>query len=200
MGSGGVGLEVLGRAESELRTLIEGALAGGRYDEVATLAQLADGLATVRTGVVANGATAGSPLEGRGNKRPVPRVAATRTAGTTGSARYEREGEKLIKIAGKAGQGIYEHRAPFEVVDIALTTIKARKGMGARFTATDILPLRQPKTRREIPSYQAYLVLGWLRQEGVLIKYGRDTYSLKATACTPEHIQKLWKALPSRDE
>lgn len=197
--SSGPGLEVLSRAESELRALIEAALAGGRYDDVALLARLADGVTALRSSDL-DGASSAAPMH---NGDRAPRHALRVGAGATnGSPRYERDGEKLIKIAGSAkpGQPEYEHRASFGVVETLLATIKTKKGIGARFTVPDIFPLKDPKTRRAVPSYQSYLVLGWLRQEGVLIKHGRDAYSLKPTADAPEHIRNLWNALPARDQ
>lgn len=199
MSSGATGLEVLSRAESELRALIEAALAGGRYEDVAALARLADGVMGLRSGELDGGALAAATR----NADRAPRRSLPPSPGASdGSPRYERDGEKLIKIAesGKPGQPEYEHRASFDVVETLLATIKSKKGVGARFTVPDIFPLKDPKTRRSIPSYKSYLVLGWLRQEGVLIKHGRDAYSLKPTAEAPEQIRKLWNALPSRDQ
>lgn len=200
MRSSSPGLDVLARAEAELRALIESALAGGRYDDVAELAQLADGLTALRTGAAAG--QTGAPVHNghRTQRRNPPPGTHVRANDGGGLPRFERDGNKLIKIAGKPGQGEYEHRAPFDVIETMLATIKAKRGVGARFTAPDVLPLTDPKTRREIPSYQSYLVLGWLRQEGVLIKHGREAYSLKPTAETAEHIHQLWNALPSRDQ
>ena len=105
-----------------------------------------------------------------------------------------------MKIAwSKKDRSEYEHKAPRRVADLLVAAIRSRKGEGAKFQAPEVLPLVEPRTRREIPSYQSYLALAWLRHEGVVAKYGRDGYALKPTAATPEHLTELWEALPSRD-
>lgn len=196
-------LELLQRTQAELRDLIRSALADGRYNEVAEIAKIADGIARL-----------GSP---EGDQLDL-RLAPSATAGTlsrTADAlkrgsqrgriartfpRFERESDKLVKIAwSKKDRAEYEHKAPRQVVNLLIEAIRSRKGEGAKFEAPDVLPLKDPKTRREVPSYQSYLALAWLRHEGVIAKYGREGYSLKPTSATAEHLDELWNALPSRD-
>lgn len=199
-----VALQILSKAEAELRSVIERALAEGSYSDVATIARIADGLAQLSA---AEPVDEGQPTPRAERSRPAvppapspaqPTVSrGSRTARTF--PRFEREGDKLVKIAwSKKDRAEYEHKAPRRIVDLLLESIRSRKGEGAKFDAPDVLPLKDSKTRREVPSYQSYLALAWLRHEGVITKYGRDGYALKPTAATPDHLSELWEALPSR--
>jgi len=195
---------ILSKAETELRALIEGALAEGRYGEVARLARLADGLAHLST-METVGDTSTVPFTKVVDLSPIARppdrtaLRAPRLSRSRNFPRFEREGDKLVKIAWSKRDGAeYEHKAPRRIVDLLLASVRARKGEGARFVAPDVLPLKDARTHHEVPSYQSYLALAWLRHEGVITKYGRDGYALKPAAATAEHLSELWEALPSR--
>jgi len=193
-------LRILSDTEAELRKLIEQSLGQRRYDEVAVLASLVDEVS--RLASQSDAEASGPILEEAGlveppSPEPNRRVRRGATQRTTGFPRFERDGDRLVKIAwSKHDRAEYEHRAPRHVVDALIAAIRARRGEGARFETAEIFPLRDPSTRREIPSYQAYLALAWLRHEGVVVKEGRDRYSLKPTAATPGRIVELWEALP----
>jgi len=193
---------VLRRANEELRGLIQQALAQGRYGDVAAIARMADGVeqlaALGQTEDVVGGepsvpTTAGSDTQRR-TISPVTEASRRRSF-----PRFEREGDRLVKIAwSKRDRAEYEHKASRRIVDLLVDVVKRRKGVGARFVPPDVFPLRDPKTKRDVPSYQAYLTLGWLCHEGVMVKHGRDGYSLKPTAATSERLEQLWDALPAR--
>lgn len=196
-----VARKILAKAQDDLRELIAKALADGRFADVADIARMADGVARLAT-------DDDQPVSSGQEHAPAPPAVSRHGTIVRGGSvrpsrtfpRFEREGDKLVKIAwSKKGRAEYEHKAPRRVADILIAAIRSRKGEGAKFEAPDVLPLLDPKTRREIPSYQSYLALAWLRHEGVVAKYGRDGYALKPTAATPEHLTELWEALPSRD-
>jgi hypothetical protein len=194
--------KILTATEGSLRELIERALSEQQYTDVAQIARIADAIARLRSAdetsegwpsVIAwNGAVSnGNP--------PGLRAFSRRVRTAKKFPRFEREGDKLVKIAwSKKDRAEYEHKAPRRIVDLLIESIRTRKGEGARFAAPDVLPLKDSKSRREFPSYQSYLALGWLRYEGVITKYGRDGYALKPTTATAQHLSELWEALPSR--
>jgi hypothetical protein len=197
-------LRILNNAQAELRSLLEQALTESCYTDVAEIAQIAESLAQLG----ASGGPASSDVQPTVtvtvSEAPPPRNAAAHTNRTGRPSRsfprFEREGDKLVKIAwSKKERAQYEHKAPRQVVDLLIEAIRSQKGEGAKFEAPDVLPLTDRKSRKEVPSYQSYLALAWLRNEGVVTKHGRDGYSLKPTAATTERLNELWKALPSRD-
>ncbi len=192
-------LQILNEAQAQLRSLLQEALANNRYTDVAEIARVADRLAQL-------GAESGlaPPTDESAHPARVSRPSAApptrHTRPSRTFPRFEREGDKLVKIAwSKKDRAEYEHKAPRNVVDLLIEAIRNRKGEGAKFEAPDVLPLKDSKTRREVPSYQSYLALAWLRHEGVIAKYGREGYLLKPTTAQREHIAELWEALPSRD-
>lgn len=194
--------KILARAQDDLRELIAKALADGRFADVAEIARMADGVARLATDddQPVSSDQQHPPAAPPAVSRHGTIVRGGRVRPSRAFPRFEREGDKLVKIAwSKKGRAEYEHKAPRRVADTLIAAIRSRKGEGAKFEAPDVLPLLDPKTRREIPSYQSYLALAWLRHEGVVAKYGRDGYALKPTEATPEHLTELWEALPSRD-
>lgn len=199
------GLEILSRAETELRAEIERAVSEGRYADVVILARLADGIAQLMAPDANATSAVTSISDDPKASAPQPAAPAPSSSPSRGGARrafprFEREGDKIVKIAwSKKDRAEYEHKAPRRIVDALVASIRSRKGEGARFDAPDVLPLKDSKTRRDFPSYQSYLAIAWLRHEGVIMKYGRDGYALKPTASSPEHLSQLWEALPSRD-
>jgi hypothetical protein len=187
--------EAIVRAEAEVRALLERALAEGQYDQVAEGARVADALAHLRSEFLQGGeqrprVSGISALHEREAEDPGPRRPKKEYP------RFSRDGDRLVKVAwSKRDKAEYSHRAPRPVIEYVLERVRKRKGEGKPFQITDILPLRHPETRQEIPSYQAYLVIAWLRQLALISKRGRDRYVLKAAA-TPERVSEAWKVLP----
>lgn len=190
---------MLQTAENDLRRLIEEALRQARYQDISSLAALADSIAQLReTHEVEDngGEEAGETVRAEAEPRPQTQASVRRTS--RAFPRFERDGDKIVKIAwSKRNRSEYEHRAPREVADALIDKIKKKKGEGAKFEASEILPLKD-KEYREIPSYQAYLALAWLRFEGLIVKHGRDQYSLKPGLATREKIDQLLVALPQK--
>jgi hypothetical protein len=188
---------VLRNAEEALRKLIHEALAQGRYQDVSGLAALADALAHLHNSTDGNGEASTSAQRQQGNSSVAEERQGRRLAARA-FPRFERDGDKLVKIAwSKRNRAEYEHRAPRAIVEILIEKIRKKKGEGAKFEAPEILPLKD-KAAKDVPSYQAYLALAWLRQEGLVVKYGRDHYAMKPGVATRERIADLWEALPQK--
>jgi hypothetical protein len=192
--------DILSRAEAELRALIQEQLTQGLYGDVAATALMADSLLRL-----VNGQDCPSSPSSTG-------AGASRVKGDAGTAapesprrrspkdypQFARDGERLVKIAwSKRERAEYEHRAPRHVVQNLIDAVRKKKGEGKLFEAADILPIKDSATRQEIPSYQAYLALAWLRHVGLVSKKGRDGYVLKSAATSPERIAELWEGLPT---
>ena len=60
-----------------------------------------------------------------------------------------------------------------------------------------ILPLRK-KDGSETPSYQAYLVLAWLRSLDIVERKGEGGYALADVAVDNEMLTRLWDSIPER--
>ena len=190
-------LAVLRGAEGDLRKLIQEALQQGRYQDVSAIAALADAIARL-SGSEGEAHEADPETPSRRDEPPPAGSPTRRPLSARAYPRFERNGDQLVKFAwSKRNRAEYEHRAPREVVQVLIKSIEKKKGEGAKFEAPEVLPL-QDAAHRDVPSYQAYLALAWLRQEGVIVKHGRDKYVLKPGISTRERIAELWDALPQR--
>lgn len=190
------GVEVVQIAEASLRALMQTAVNEGQYGGVAALAKWAEQLAQI----IRN-----SPAERR--DLPVkPGHSTTRRSGRRtlerpkrGKSKYpifRRIGDALVKIAwSKASKSEYQHQAPKEVV-VALFRKMQTLGHGEELIAMDaVLPLVM-EDGQEVPAYQIYVCLAWLRATGAVKQYGRKGYSLDVRSNPTDVIQQRWSELP----
>ncbi len=209
--------EALQECESRLRGLLADAAAAGDYDAALELTEWARHVASLRrvsphvdqTPVNADGVGCD---QDDGNALLLPRVPThTATPGRRQSAirrsrrrrkpaartypKFVRLNEDLHKIGwSKKAKKEYEHKAPREVVDLLAERLVEVGTSGELFTTEDIFPLGRHDDS-EIPSYQAYLALAWLRALGVLVQHGRQGYTLATTPIKPL-IEAAWAKLP----
>ena len=181
---------------------MEASLSQGDYADVAVTARIADAIARLlelEKGKEAVGDHLDVPevQAKQESVRADPPTNSQRRRTARDCPRFERDGEKLVKVAwSKRDRAEYEHRAPRRVVQMLIDAIRKKKGEAALFQAADILPVKDPSSHQEVPSYQSYLALAWLQHEDVIIKQGREGYILKPATGTPEILAKLWEALP----
>ncbi len=192
-------MSVVRDAELKLREMIEQATREQRYADIAAVAAIAEGLSRV------------SP-----RRREIERPAAVRAdnsrllngsrgsvaKASTGSKkqfpRFEREGDRLIKIGwSKKGKTEYEHRAPREAVVAFVRHLTSRVKLGQVFAVEDLLP-SPDAGGGELPAYQVYLTLAWLRRSGAIEKKGRNGYVLRSDLLMDGDLNELWDALPTR--
>jgi hypothetical protein len=187
-------VEIISRAEAELRALIQDQLTQGLYGEVAATALLADSLLRVVNGL---DPAAQIPSGDTAHASSAAQPDSPRRRSSKDYPQFARDGERLVKIAwSKRDRAEYEHRAPRQVVQTLIDAVHKKKGEGKLFEVADILPIKDSVTRQEVPSYQAYLALAWLRHAGLVSKKGRDGYVLKSAATSSDRIAELWDALP----
>jgi hypothetical protein len=107
---------------------------------------------------------------------------------------FYKDHDTLIKIGwSKSQDGEYEHRAPKVAVDSLARAVK-RVGVGKPTSMEALLPLQDGRGS-ELPSYQAYLALAWLRACGAVQRHGQDGYSLTPEFADVGAIEKLWNRL-----
>jgi hypothetical protein len=192
--------EILSRAEVELRALIQEQLAQGLYGEVAATALMADSLLRLvsRQDYPRSPNSAGVDSSRFTGAASTAALESPRRRSQKNYPQFARDGERLVKTAwSKRERAEYEHRAPRHVIQNLIDAVRKKKGEGKLFETADILPVKDSATRQEIPSYQIYLALAWLRHVGLVSKKGRDGYVLKSAATSPERIAELWEGLPT---
>ena len=200
-------LTVLSSAETSLRKLIEKGLRGQSYLEVAEVARMADGVARL----LGKGSTSSAndmskllAIDTSPSKGASHRVAPVQKRPKTTSKefpRFERDGDKLVKIGwSKKNKSSYEHRAAHDVVVAFARHLSNHVHEGKMFAVENLTPVPDIVNSGEIPAYQVYLVLAWLRKAGAIDKKGRDGYVLRRGALTTENMEKLWATVPIRNE
>ena len=178
-------LGILSDAEEALSTLMREALADQRYDDVATVA----GATQLLTDLVGS---LGSPPP---SKQPSPR-SNEKGPPSASYPRFAKDGDRLVKVgwSTKARQE-YEHRTHRKVVRVFARVVRDRPEAADCFTMDDVLPLTYAGAK-EIPSYQAYLALAWLRSVEAIRKDGRDGYRADLPKLSDQSLNGLWESLP----
>lgn len=201
-------LRVLREAEASLRQLIERCLREQRYRDVAEVARLAEGVARL-IGQPADESVPKSLQKRRSiGPSPSPKENAMLLSTQASEAkpkkgneypRFERDGDRLVKVGwSKKNQEAYEHRAPQEAVIGFVRHLESRVKPGEVFVMDELFPIPDIATGDEVPAYQAYLTLAWLRLTGAVEKKGRDGYVLRMDSLSDGGLDQLWNRLPER--
>ena len=66
------------------------------------------------------------------------------------------------------------------------------------FTSQEIFPLFD-EAGDEVPSYQAYLVLSWLKNESIITQLGRSGYVFADDQLPNDKIRERWDSLQLLD-
>jgi hypothetical protein len=209
-------IEVIHHAEGELRNLLLRSAEFGDYETARLLAEWAKQLKQMaeHNGDAERQPQSRSLLDGQKPVRPEehPTNKVNRQYTSTGknatrktrrkAARGEypkflREGEELLKIGwSKRTWATYRHKAPKRILDLVAQALLGQGKSGTRFAMEEVLPIRDPKSTMDVPSYQAYLILAWLRKEKMVVQHGREGYSLKPGTDLVAAVQERWGLLP----
>lgn len=220
------GEDVIGQAEEELRRLLGRAAEIGDYDSVLVLTDWAKRLRDLLDHGAKGQVRQPVPIPENGDRRgisPAPLPLANPRNGMKGSQRtpvkrkkrgrpksrallrppdyprFLRDGENLVKIGwSKSEKAPYEHKAPHRVLGFVVGAFQRAGRDGRRFTIEDVAPLEDREDGSEIPTYQVYLCLAWLRAEKLIVQHGRQGYSLP----NPDELNRLaderFRDLPQR--
>ena len=183
--------KILRDAELALRELIERALAEQRYSEIKDIANLAEGVSNLLISPashlndqIALVKAIALPKKGRAIRRS-----------STGYPKFERDDNRLIKIGwSKKNKKVYEHRVPKDAIITFAHHLADSVKLGKVFNIDDILPVKDASDE-ELPSYQVYVMLAWLRDTGAVDKMGRDGYVVRDFSLANGRIEDLWNAL-----
>src|ERR1043166_3881385 len=141
---------ILQRAGEDLRALLARALEDQAYEEVATIARVADQLFRLARSHGSHRGIAAAERVGTDELDVHELASAERVAALVYPRRqrsrhktlprFERDGDRLVKISwSKRARAEYEHRAPRDVVFFLLDAIRRTKGEGATFEASHVL-------------------------------------------------------------
>lgn len=191
-------------AEKQLRELIARAAADGDYVVISQLVEAAEGLRRTTKLLAGAEASRGQPGSVPQGVEPVTEPPAPGAAPiepvkrtTKEYPRFERQGERLIKVGwSKKERAEYEHRTEKEVA-LAVSLYLAETPKDQVFRMDDLLPIEIEND--EVPLYQAYLVLAWLRDRGLINKQGKDGYQWRVGDFDEPAFEAAWGSTPRRD-
>lgn len=206
----------MSRCESELRELGAEALRAGDYESARLIAELAEAIADQRRRCGLDGSEAvrdrkpsggasqnrvyqspsvGDPAGGSSRKRP-----RTPSKKSGSYPLFVRRGEKLVKIGwSKKNKQEYEHSMPWSAALVFSRHLRSRVHRGRIFTVDELLPAPDTENQAELPGYQVYLAIAWLREMGLVEKRGRDGYTADPGDLDEKSLAQRWAKLPSRD-
>jgi hypothetical protein len=192
--------KILQEAEGSVRTLIGKAAESQKYDDIVVLVRIARQLNELATrSPDANSATVASasslPVRSDTIARPPPRRGQRARVGGVASPTkrypaFSTTRERLIKLGwSKKNRTEYEHRAPKASVSIVYEAIR---NIGANGDALEVEALSPLVTadNQEIPAYQIYMAIGWLRDLGAVQKSGRNRYRVTSSGFGP--FESYW--------
>jgi len=194
-----------GAARSEIAL----AAGEGRFDELPQLTPMAKEIA----GLAARwpykvSSTPSAPARTDATEDPaVPRAlrgeAAPRASAKLKKSDYPqflREKLDLVKLGWSPREkGPYEHRVPKDGVDAVASAVATKGKAGHRFTMDEILKtLASAKSAEQVPSYQTYAVVSWLKWAGMVLQHGRQGYTVVRPQTFATSIETAWQSLPQR--
>ncbi len=178
---------VLQEAESELRRLIAKAAQQGEYSSITVIANWASTLNTMTNSTnnvlepksldtIKTRSHLQEPTAKKSAKRAAKRMARSRGKGRS-CPKFARSGDTLVKIAwSKSKKGEYKHKSPHSVLSNLVGSLDQLLSENTIVAMDAVLPLKDADGI-DIPDYQAYLCLAWLRSIGAVAQKGRDGYT-----------------------
>lgn len=118
----------------------------------------------------------------------------TSAAPSASYPRFQRDSLRLTKVGwSKRDETEYEHKAPKRAISAVAAAIQNVDG--DVFSVEDLLPIKE-EDGSDVPSYQVYLVINWLRQIGAVRRHGNDGYTCNPSLLTDRNLQSEWLKLP----
>lgn len=189
--------DALRRCEAEMQTLVADAASSSKYDDIDRLTAIARSL-----NEMAEGVASAQRLDRLADaevpsltvpQRPSP---SRKTAVKAHYPKFVRDGDDLVKLGwSKKKREEYVHRARRNQAASIVQSLADRGHSNGTISIDDILAVRDPSSA-EIPSYQIYLTLAWLRKEGLIERRGRNGYVVLDPQQLEGTFADLWSALP----
>lgn len=187
---------------SQLKGLTEAALADGDFDSVIYVSTVLKRLSNLPLGPATDLEARGTvhadtrASEGDNPSPPVQQSHDAKVKPRTKNAypRFRRDGSYLVKVGwSKKSRQEYEHRALADVVLAIAAGLDDRAIEGRTVSADELAPATADG--QEIPSYQLYLALAWLRSERLLNRIGRKGYTSAAPGELAAKARERWEEM-----
>ena len=206
--------KILTRAECGVRDTMQSEISAGNYSQLPMLASIAEGLA----GLIAKAGPARErdrPDENLAERQPevskpqsgtsdraVRRAAkaANSTVNTAPTEKtkypfYEVGDDSICKVGwSKKSSEEYRHYAPMTAAKSLAGHIDKTQIPGHAWTVEELGCVVDSEAGNELPSYQIYLAIGWMRFNGLLLKQGRSRYAAVGGGEIVPNLEKLLRA------
>jgi hypothetical protein len=193
-------VEVLKQAEVGLRDIVAQAVAVGDYGSVVQIASWAGAVRDLVGREAADDSKrppSPPPKKKASASIPARSGRTHRRQGKDGYPRFFRQGDQLIRVAwSKRDKKEYQHKAPYSTIQL-LAEAMAKAGRDGRVFSTDqILPIKDADGN-DVPSYQAYVGIAFMKQVGLIDQHGRQGYSIPQLADFQANVESAWRNLPT---
>jgi hypothetical protein len=191
---------ILRDAETKLRQLAGEAVSAGDYAAIIKVAAWAKELSDIVKSSAPEGSVKAGDAQGAATATAKPKGAPRRLSSRTPGREYPRflrRGDQLIRVAwSKREKKEYQHKASYSALK-ALAMALAEAGREGRVFSTDqVLPIRDPADGSEIPKYQSYVCIAWLKQVGLIDQHGRQGYSVPRLHEFKDTVESIWRTFP----
>lgn len=189
-------IEILTKTESELQKAIVEAAQAGDYRSVDMARNAAVNIKNLRTQILNPASKV--EKEFTQNKPHVKRKSLTRKGTRSDYPKFKVTNDTLIRIGwSKKQRREYTHKASRLVFDktVKAMVILAKNGAGP-FLAEQIIEHANNNESEIIPSYQVYLIIGFLRKAEYIKQVGRDGYDIPTELV--EKAEEKWVELSNR--
>ena len=209
--------QVILDAEVSLRDLIAKALAEQRYADVREIAELADGVtqllqsSNIKLSISPTAKLSEPKIQHRvvrtRSKNQSAAINSSKRVSTTstrassakkGYPKFVRDEDRLVKVGwSKKNKTEYEHRVPREAVLAFARHLDSKIEEAKVFEIDGLFPVTDGPDA-EVPGYQVYVIVAWLREIGVIEKKGRDGYLIRDKSVLRGDLDEKWNSLQPR--
>lgn len=190
------GRQVLIQAEMLLRAVIADAATTGEPEELGLLVGWLHDLQQVVTASAAP--TGRADVAPQSNRTAVVPQSSPPRIKKGDYPKFFRQGELILKVGySKKSRAEYEHKAPRPAVAAMVPALVKAGTNRKRFTVDDLTPIKTANGT-EVPDYQLYLAIGWLKSCGLIVQHGRQGYSLTRTPDLGAAVEAAWTQLAER--
>jgi predicted glutamine amidotransferase len=177
--------------------LMSEALRQGDLPSLAVLTRLSESLAAALSSV---GAAQAARSGVRAERTKEALTAGGGTPPTKAASAYPKffvDGERLVRIAwSKRERTEYEHKMPLKAVFAIATELESIGAAKRKFEAESLGKVSAEG--KEIPSYQVYLCLAFMKATGLIGQHGRGSYSAPSPHRLVEQTRAALTALPQK--
>ncbi|MBK9126363.1 MAG: hypothetical protein IPM13_00980 [Phycisphaerales bacterium] len=192
---------ILRDAEASLRQLAAEAASAGDYAGIIKVAAWAKTISDLvkATPAADEAKPVSQPQKASLDKKVQSRRMATRATERREYPRFFRNRDQLVRVAwSKREKKEYQHKASRSAL-LSLVSALVEAGKDGRvFTTDQVLPIRDSTDGSEIPNYQSYVCIAWLKQTGLIDQHGRQGYSVPRLAELRDAVEAIWRSLPTK--